>query len=90
MIKEERLNTAKIKKRITFNGERLSCSNKELKDIYNITFLHPEYTFFNVCKNGEVKDITYGEIKKQAGKFANFFEKTIGNESKYVGLLLDN
>ena len=65
MIKEERLNKRKVAKRVAFNHERLSCSRKTMHDIFRITFFHPEFTFFNVVKNGEVKNITYGEVKKQ-------------------------
>ena len=41
-------------------------------------------------KNGEVKEITYGDVKKQIELFANNFQKTIADKSKYVGLLLEN
>ena len=90
MIKEERLNKRKVAKRVAFNHERLSCSRKTMHDIFRITFFHPEFTFFNVVKNGEVKNITYGEVKKQIEYFANYFQKTIGDKSKYIGLLLEN
>ena len=90
MIKEERINKRSITRRINFNVERLSCSNKTMKDIFNISFSHPEFTLFNVVKNSQVKDITYGEIKSQSKKFANYFAKVIGGKSRYVGLLLDN
>ena len=90
MIKEERLNKRKIAKRLAFNCERLSCSRKTLRDIFEISFYHKDFTLFNVCKAGEIKDITYGEIKNQVEKFANHFDKTIGGKTKYVGLLLDN
>ena len=90
MIKEERLNKGKVSKRLSFNSERLTCSSKTMRDIFEISFYHPEFTLFNVCKNGEVKEITYGEIKKQAQRFANHFQKTIGEETDYVGLLLEN
>ena len=90
MIKEERLNTRKVAKRVAFNHERLSCSRKSMQDIYRITFLHPEFTFFNIVKNDEVKEITYGDVKKQIELFANHFQKTIADKSKYVGLLLEN
>ena len=90
MIKEERLNKRSTLKRIRFNGERLSLSEKTMRDIFKISFLHPEFTLFNVCKNGQVFDITYGEVKSQTIKFANYFAKVIGGKAKYVGLLLDN
>ena len=90
MIKEERLNKRKMAKRLAFNCERLSCSRKTLRDIFEISFYHKDFTLFNVCKAGEVKDITYCEIKNQVEKFANHFDKTIGGKTKYVGLLLDN
>ena len=90
MIKEERLNKRKVAKRVAFNHERLSCSRKTMHDIFRITFFHPEFTFFNVVKNGVVKNITYGEVKKQIECFANHFQKTISDKSKYVGLLLEN
>ena len=90
MIKEERLNKKKLAKRVAFNHERLSCSRKTMQDIFRTTFYHPDFTFFNVCKNGEVTNITYGEVKKQIECFANHFQNTIGDNAKYVGLLLDN
>ena len=90
MIKEERLSKAKVNKRVKFNGERLSCSSKTMRDIFNISFLHPEFTLFNVVKNGQVTEITYGEIKKQVECFASYFAKVIGDKAKYVGLLLEN
>ena len=90
MIKEERLNKKKVAKRVAFNHERLSCSRKTMQDIFRTTFYHPDFTFFNVCKNGEVTNITYGEVKKQIERFANHFQNTIGDNAKYVGLLLDN
>ena len=90
MIKDERLNKRSTLKRIAFNGERLSLSDKTMRDIFKISFSHPEFTLFNVCKNGQVFDITYGEVKSQTEKFANYFAKVIGGKAKYVGLLLDN
>ena len=90
MIKEERLNKSKVIKRISFNCERLSCSPKTMQDIYRTTFMHPEFTFFNICKGGEVKEITYGEVKKQIDVFAYYFQKNIGDKCKFVGLLLEN
>ena len=83
MIKEERINKRSITRRINFNVERLSCSNKTMKDIFNISFSHPEFTLFNVVKDSQVKDITYGEIKSQSKKFANYFAKVIGGKSRY-------
>ena len=90
MIKEERLNKRSTLKRIRFNGERLSLSEKTMRDIFKISFLHPEFTLFNVCKNGQVLDITYGEVQTQTERFANYFAKVIKNKAKYVGLLLEN
>ena len=90
MIKEERLNKRKVAKRVAFNHERLSCSQKTMQDIFRTTFFHPEFTFFNICKNGEVTNITYGEVKKQIECFAKYFQNTIGDKSKYIGLLLEN
>ena len=34
--------------------------------------------------------VTYGEVRNQVERFANHFQKTIGEDSKYVGLLLEN
>ena len=90
MIKEERLNRSKVIRRISFNCERLSCSPKTMQDIYRTTFMHPEFTFFNICKGGEIKEITYGEVKKQIDVFAYHFQKNIGDKCKFVGLLLEN
>ena len=90
MIKEERLNKGRIAKRLAFNVERLSCSSKKMRDIFEISFYHPEFTLFNVVKDGQIKEITYGEVKKQVERFANHFQKTIGENAKYVGLLLEN
>ena len=90
MIKEERLNKRKIAKRVAFNGERLSYSKKTMRDIFEISFYHPDFTFFNVVKDGKITEITYGEVKKQTERFANHFQKTIGDKTKYVGLLLEN
>ena len=90
MIKEERLNNRKIAKRLAFNCERLLCSKKTMRDIFEISFYHKDFTLFNVCKSGVVKDITYGEVRNQVERFANHFQKTIGEDSKYVGLLLEN
>ena len=90
MIKEERLNKGKIAKRLAFNSERLSCSKKTMRDIFEISFYHPDFTLFNLVKDGLVTEISYGEIKKQTQIFANHFQKVIGDNSKYVGLLLEN
>ena len=90
MIKEERLNNRKIAKRLAFNCERLLCSKKTMRDIFEISFYHKDFTFFNFCKSGVVKDITYGEVRNQVERFANHFQKTIGEDCKYVGLLLEN
>ncbi len=90
MIKEERLNKGKIAKRLAFNSERLSCSKKTMRDIFEISFYHPDFTLFNIVKDGQVTEISYGEIKKQIQIFANHFQKVIGDNSKYVGLLLEN
>ena len=90
MIKEERLNKRKIAKRVAFNGERLSCSKKTMRDIFEISFYHPDFTLFNIVKDGKITEITYGEVKKQTERFANHFQKTIGDKTKYVGLLLEN
>ena len=90
MIKEERLNKGKIAKRLAFNSERLTCSQKTMRDIFEISFYHPEFTLFNVVQDGKVKEISYGEVRKQVERFANHFQKIIGDNSKYVGLLLEN
>ena len=90
MIKEEKLNRAKAKKRINENVTKLLASNKTLEDIFNISFSHEEFTIFNLVKDGSVKDITYGEVKGYVQRFANHFSKEIPQETKYVGLLLDN
>ena len=90
MKKEERLSRSKVNKRVAFNRERLLCSQKTMQDIFRTTFYHPDFTFFQVCKGGEVTEITYGQVKSQIEKFAYFFAKNIGNQAKYVGLLLEN
>ena len=90
MIKEEKLNRAKAKKRINENVTKLLASNKTIEDIFNISFSHEVFTIFNLVKDGSVKDITYGEVKRDVQRFANHFSKEIPQETKYVGLLLDN
>ena len=89
MIKEERLNKAKAKKRISENVLKLNNSNKTMEDIFNISFAHESFTIFNLVRDGVVKDVTYGEVKAQVERFANHFSK-LENNSTYVGLLLDN
>ena len=90
MIKEEKLNKAKAKKRISENVSKLSSSKKTMEDIFNISFSHENFTIFNLVKDGKVKDITYGEVKKSIERFANYFSKEIDRKNQYVGLLLDN
>lgn len=90
MIKEEKINRAKAKKRIHENILKLEASNKTLEDIFNIAFSHENFTIFNLVKDGKVKDVTYGEVKNKIERFANYFSINIENKYTYVGLLLDN
>ena len=90
MIKEERLTKRSTLKRVNENHELLASSNKTMRDIFEISFKSPNFTLFNVVKNGQVLDITYGEVKTQVERFANYFAKVIGDKAKYVGLLLEN
>ena len=90
MIKEEKLNKAKARKRISENVNKLLASNKTMEDIFNISFSHENFTIFNLVKDGSVKDVTYGEVKRHVQRFSNHFYKKIARDKKYVGLLLDN
>ena len=90
MIKEERLNKAKAKKRIKENVLKLNSSKKTMEDIFNISFSHENFTIFNLVRDGKVKDITYGEAKKEIYRFANHFSNEIDKKNTYVGILLDN
>jgi len=89
MIKEEKLNRPKAFKRIRENVEKLSSSNRTIKDIFNISFAYEQFTLFNQVKDGSVINITYGEAKKHIEEFANYFSTQI-KDTKYVGLLLEN
>ncbi|MCQ2794855.1 MAG: AMP-binding protein [Bacilli bacterium] len=90
MIQEEKITRKIAKKRVEENLHKLKNAPQTMESIFNITFSHPNYTFLQVVNNAGVKDIAYQEAQTQIERLGSYFQATIGKNSRYVGLLLDN
>lgn len=90
MIKEEKINRARVYRRVKENLEKLTASGKTIESIFNITFSHPNFTLFNVMQNAGVKEVSYGDAKTLVAKLGTLLQKQIGPSHHYVGLLLTN
>ena len=89
MIKEEKINRRKALSRVFGNLKLLEESNMTIKDIFYISFSRDNFTMFNVLHGGGYKNYTYGNVKKNIHKCANYFY-SCNHINKYVGLLMDN
>lgn len=90
MIKDEKINRRKALLRVDGNIKALKAKEQTLSSIYEIIFSRPNFTYLEVLNSYTYSSITYGEVDTMNKKFANYFKKHIGGNTKYVGLLLDN
>lgn len=90
MIKEEKISRRIAKIRVKENLNKLKSSSQTIESIFQITFSHPNYTFLQAVNNAGVQDISYHDALCQIEKLGSYFKSIIGNNSHYVGLLLDN
>ena len=90
MIKEEKINRRIAYKRVNENLNQLKNSPQTIESIFKITFSHLNYTFLQVVTNAGIKEITYHEAYHEIERLGTYLQANIGENSRYVGLLLDN
>lgn len=90
MIKDEKLSIKKAHKRVNENLKALLQTKHTIKDIFEISFSHKNFTLFNLVKWNTLTEITYGEAYKKVKAFSAEFSKSISKDEKYVGILLEN
>ena len=90
MIKEERINRKKAILRVKNNLSRLDNSNKTIKDIFDISFSRGNFTIFNVLNSYSFDEISYDEAREKIKSFAAYFQDKIPEDTKYVGIYLNN
>lgn len=90
MILEERLTRKLALKRVKENLSDLKNKSQSMKSIYEITFKHENFTFFNEVTNTKIIETSYKEADRKIQIFANYFKDNISGEENYVGLLLEN
>jgi len=90
MIREEIINRKIALKRVKDNISQLKSMPQTIESIFAVSFKQNNYTLFNEISHVGINETSYGEAKKSILKFATFFQKDIGADEKYVGILLEN
>ena len=90
MNKLEKVNRRKALNRVRTNVELLRNSDHTLKNVYDIIFIHPDYTFLNVLNSYGYDEITYQKVDAYNRCFGHYFKNHFKTKYRYVGLLLDN